>query len=403
MTSPRATVKLKQGRERSVNNRHPWIYSGSVEQISDPAPQPGDIVDILDNSDHWLARAYFNPNSQIHARILTWDNNDNIDDSFWARQLDRSISMRNALQLGSETNAYRLVFAESDCLPGLIVDKYADYLVIQCLTVGIERQKEIIVDQLQALLYPKGIVERSDASVRKKEGLNKVVGIRSGTGPPPELEVWENGLRFIVDLFRGHKTGMYLDQRDNRAAVCDSRNVKGKRILNVFSYTGGFGVYAARASASQITHIEASSPILNQAFKNITANGYERPNDQYLNGDAFQIMRDLRDQDELFDVVIVDPPKFAHSQKDVKGACRGYKDLNLLALQLLKSQGLLATFSCSGLVNRDLFQKVVFGAAIDAGRDVQIIQPLSQAADHPILLSFPESEYLKGFLCRILS
>jgi 23S rRNA (cytosine1962-C5)-methyltransferase len=303
--------------------------------------------------------------------------------------------------LEPETTAYRLINAEADGLPGLVVDKYSDYLVVQCLTLGIDQRKEQIAQLLVELFTPHGIIERSDVNIRKKEGLSKVVSILAGEGPPPQLKVLENGIIMNADLYQGHKTGLYLDQRDNRQYLCQTDIVKDLEVLNVFAYTGGFTLYAAYNGAGPITSVEVSPLLLNQIEENLQLNFLDRSEDNYVSGDAFQILRQMRDKDQQFDFIILDPPKFAHQKRDISAACRGYKDINLLAINLLRPNGLLATFSCSGAISQELFQKVLFGAALDAERDVQIIRYLYQASDHPVLLSFPESFYLKGFLCRV--
>ncbi len=395
-----ASISLKAGRDKPVRNRHPWIFSGAVAR-TDGNPTPGDMVDVISGQGEFLARAYFNPHSQIRARILTWDHDTVIDDAFWRQQIQRAIRSRQQLALEPATNAYRLIHAEADGLPGLIVDKYGDYLVMQCLTLGIDSRKEMLAAIMADLLHPIGIYERSDADVREKEGLKQQTGPLWGSPPPDELHILENGYRFGVNLYAGHKTGFYLDQRGNRALLGQPHFVAGKEILNVFAYTGGFAVYAAAHEAGPITNLDTSAPALTQAEANMALNGFDRPEDTYLLGDAFEVLRHYRDTGQLFDAIILDPPKFAHSQRDVQRATRGYKDLNWLAFRLLRPGGLLATFSCSGLVSADLFQKVVFGAAIDAQRNVQILHTLSQGPDHPVLLSFPESAYLKGLLCRV--
>jgi 23S rRNA (cytosine1962-C5)-methyltransferase len=397
---PTAVLKLKKGREKPVLNRHPWIFSGAIARV-EGQPEPGDLVDVTAADGRWLARAYFNPNSQIRGRLLSWDEQEAIDETFWARRIQRAIAGRDALGLAATSNAYRLVNAEADGLPGLVVDKYGDFLVVQFLTLGVDRRREMLLELLVEIATPQGIIERSDVEVRAREGLTEVAGHRWGEKPAPEVVVQENGHDFAVNLLEGHKTGLYLDQRDNRAAVCRPHFVAGKEILNVFAYTGGFALYAAAQGAKSILNLDSSAELLRQAEQNILRNGHQRPHDEYIAADAFQALRYYRDQGHQTDVVILDPPKFAHSRGDVEKACRGYKDLNWLALRLIRPGGLLATFSCSGRVSADLFQKVVFGAAVDAGRDVQIIQRLGQSADHPILLSFPESAYLKGLLCRV--
>ncbi len=393
-------LTLKPGREKSVLNRHPWLFSGAIARV-EGEPQPGDLVQVLGGNGRFLATGYYNPHSQIRVRLLSWDVNEQIDDAFWHGRLHRANQHRQQLNLEPATNAYRLVNAEADGVPGLIVDKYADFLVVQSLTAGIEAQKETVLAALNEIWQPTGIVERSDADVRAKEGMPIVNRVASGAEPPEMLVIQENGIQFGVNLIGGHKSGFYLDQRDNRTAVCLPHHVANKTFLNVFAYTGGFGLYAIANGAQQVTHVDSSYDALALAEQNVERNGWKRPQDEYLAGDAFDVLRHYRDTDQTFDVIVLDPPKFAHSQRDVERACRGYKDLNWLALRLLPPGGLLATFSCSGLVSADLFQKVLFGAAVDAGRQVQIIQTLTQGPDHPVLLTFPESAYLKGFLCRV--
>jgi 23S rRNA (cytosine1962-C5)-methyltransferase len=400
MELPTGVIRLKKSREKPVDNHHPWIFSGAIAKGAQV--EPGDIVDVVSSDDRWLARAYYNSQSQIRARILSWDPSVNIDAEFWRSRLRRAFDGRARLELEPNTTAYRLVNAEADGIPGLIVDKYGDHLVMQCLTMGIERRKSIIVQLLIELLEPSSIVERSDSVVRHKEGLKKLIVTAWGEKVLNTVTVQENGLKFIVDNLKGHKTGFYLDQRENRASVCQPRFVSDRQVLNVFSYTGAFAIYAATAGAQTITNIDESAPALELAIQNVELNGLLRPDDEYIAGNAFDVLRHFRDAGRKFDMVILDPPKFAHSRKDVDSACRGYKDLNWLAMRLLKQDGYLATFSCSGHISAELFQKVLFSAAVDAGRDVQIIKTLSQAADHPVLLTFPESAYLKGFLCRVL-
>jgi 23S rRNA (cytosine1962-C5)-methyltransferase len=400
MEKTTATIRLKKGREKPVVQRHPWLFSGAIDKV-EGRPQPGDLVEVIANNGRWLARAYFNPRSQIQGRILSWDENEEINEAFWTRRIQRALAGRQALQLEPQTNAYRLVNAESDGLPGLVVDKYADFLVVQFLTLGVDRRQEMLIDILAESVQPQGIFERSDVSVRQQEGLTEIATQRWGKKPPAELMVRENNLEFGVSLLEGHKTGLYLDQRQNRTAVCRPEHVAGKEIMNIFAYTGGFALYAAAQGAQAIVNMDSSGSVLVQAEKNVLRNSGPRPQDEYIAADAFQALRYYRDNGRQTDMVILDPPKFAHSQADVERACRGYKDLNWLSLRLIRPGGLLATFSCSGRVSADLFQKVVFGAAVDAGRDVQILQHLGQAADHPILLSFPESAYLKGLLCRV--
>lgn len=390
---------LKPGRDKPVRNRHPWVFSGAILR-TEGGPQPGDLVTILDSGSEPLGTAIYNPASQIVARLISWDAQEPIDDAFWRGRLQRAVDSRTLLALPPATTACRLVYAESDGLPGLIVDRYNDVLAVQLLTLGMERRREMLFDLLQELLSPAAIVERSDVDVREKEGLESVSGVVRGT-LPDEIVIRENGFSFPVDVAGGHKTGFYLDQRDNRALLNDPALVGGKTVLNVFAYTGAFGVYAAAGGAAKVLQIDSSVPALETAEQTMALNSFANPDHEYIAGDAFEVLRYYREEDEQFDVIVLDPPKFAHSQSGVERATRGYKDLNWLALRLLRPGGVLLTFSCSGLVSADLFQKVVFGAAVDAGREVQIMRHMSQAADHPVLLTFPESAYLKGLLCRV--
>jgi 23S rRNA (cytosine1962-C5)-methyltransferase len=395
----KGTLILRRGREKPVLNHHPWLFSGAVQRIEGD-PMPGDVVQIVTGDGRFLALALFNPHSQIQARILTW-HDEAIDSTFWRTKIERALNHRALLNLEPATTAYRLINAEADGLPGLVVDKYGDFLVMQCLAFGIDSRKEMLAHLLTDFLQPAGIIERSDVDVRQKEGLPQVSGLLWGESPPAETIIRENGYHFGVDLLAGHKTGFYLDQRQNRPAVCRPSHVAHKTILNAFAYTGGFAIYAAAQEAAAITNIDSAIPALEQAERNMALNGFQRSQDEYIAGDVFEVLRYYREEGQQFDMVILDPPKFAHSQRDLQRASRGYKDLNMQALHLIRPGGLLATFSCSGLVSADLFQKILFAAAVDAHRDVQIIQPLGQPADHPILLTFPESAYLKGVLCRV--
>lgn len=396
MVGVTANIVLKQDRDKPVRNRHPWVFSGAVHRVEGQA-QDGDLVRVSDFQGSHLATGYLNRRSQIVARLLSWDPGEEIDRSFWRARLERALAARGELEADPATDAYRVVYAEADGLPGLIVDRYGDWLVVQCLTLGMANLRDPIVDLLAELLTPVGIYARDDASVRRKEGLPLESGVLQGSEPPEFVQILEHDHRFLVDVKGGHKSGFYLDQRENRRRV--AAHCRGARVLNAFSYTGGFGVYAGCSGAHSVTNIDTSRQALELAERNVALNGCE-PQEMIL-GDAFQILRDYRDEGFVFDVVILDPPKFATSRTNVMEATRGYKDVNMLAMQLLRPGGVLATFSCSGLISADLFQKVLFGASVDAGRDVQVLEQLSQASDHPVLLTFPESAYLKGFLCRV--
>jgi 23S rRNA (cytosine1962-C5)-methyltransferase len=391
---------LKPGREKSVQNRHPWIFSGAISRI-EGQPAAGDLIAVHDAGGSFLAWGYFNRRSQITIRLLSWNRDELIDDAFWRRRLARSISARHRPGVAvPETTGWRLVYAESDGIPGLVVDRYENWLVAQFLTAGTDVRKPDLA-RLLIELVPEaaGIYERSDVDVREKEGLAPSVGPLLGGMPPAELIMRENGLRFPVDLRLGHKTGFYLDQRENRALL--EPYAAGADLLNCFAYTGGFGVYAARGGASQITHVETSADALATAERTMALNGLAGVPSSYVEADVFEQLRRYRDSGREFDLIVLDPPKFAHSQRGVNRAARGYKDINWLAMRLLRPGGILLTFSCSGAISADLFQKILFGAALDAEREVKIIGRMTQAADHPVLLTFPEAEYLKGMICQV--
>jgi len=392
------TIVLKRKRARPVMQHHPWVFSGAIARVEGEVAG-GDIVEVLDAGRNWLARGYLNQRSQITVRLLTWQQDEPIDRAFWQRRLEQAVAARRSLADDPSTTSYRLVHAESDYAPGVVVDRYGDWLVVQFLTLGTDHRRDEIVDVLIELLAPRGIYERSDVDVRAKEGLKQRDGLLWGENPPESVEILENGRRFLVDVRRGHKTGFYLDQRENRARLphfCD-----GTEVLDTFAYSGGFGMCAAVGGASRVTLVDSSAPALELARRNFALNGFEERNAEYVEGNVFSVLRGYRAENRRFDVVVLDPPKFAHAKRDVKRAARAYKDVNLLAFQLLRPGGVLFTCSCSGAVSADLFQKIVFGAALDAGRKAQIIGHLAQGADHPVALTFPEGAYLKGLICRV--
>jgi 23S rRNA (cytosine1962-C5)-methyltransferase len=392
-------VVLKPGREKPVRQGHPWIFSGAIASLPEAIPD-GEIVSVVSSTGKWLAQGYLNRRSQIQVRILSQDPAESIDEGFWRRRLQQAVSMRADLVASPHTNAYRLVNAESDYLPGLTVDRYADYLVFQAGTLAIDQRKPMLVQLLMELTGASGVVERSELALRKQEGLPEASGLLAGIQPPDHVEVTELGHRFLVDLATGQKTGFYMDQRENRRRVAEY--CAGKTVLNAFAYTGAFAVYALAAGAQQVVNIDSSVEALTLGEENLRLNGFDPDRQcESLAGDVFQILRDWRETpDRRFDVIILDPPKFAQSRRNVSSALRGYKDINLSAIRLLKPGGILATFSCSGLVSPDLFQKVVFGAAVDAQRPLQILEWLQQSPDHPVAITFPEGLYLKGLICR---
>ncbi|MCS6910186.1 MAG: class I SAM-dependent methyltransferase [Anaerolineales bacterium] len=402
MSAPKLT--LKSGREKSLLRRHPWIFSGAVERLEGD-PQPGDTVEVYAADGRWLARAAYSPRSQIRARVWTFAEDELVTPEFLRSRFARALAARQSsvFSLQSSANhqlsAARLVNAESDFLPGLIVDRYADWLVCQFLSTGAEKWKREVVAVLDELVPNAGIYERSDVDVRAKEGLPPVTGVLSGAPPPELVEIEEHGCRFLVDVQRGHKTGFYLDQRDNRALLAGYAS--GREVLNAFAYTGGFGVLALKGGAAHVINLDSSTAALELAQRNFELSGFDGRRATHHIGDAFAVLRQYRDAGRQFDLIVLDPPKFAESQSQVERAARGYKDINLLAFKLLRPGGLLFTFSCSGVIDSALFQKIVADAAVDAGREAQILRRLAQSADHPVALSFPEGEYLKGLVCLV--
>lgn len=386
---------LRRGKDKPVLRRHPWIFSGAVRRVEGD-PEAGEIVNVLTSDGSWLAYAEYNPISQIRARVISWDAALWPDESFWRARLQASIARRK--QLSPHAEALRLVFAESDGISGLIVDQYGEHLIVQHLTAGAERRKALTTALLVDLLHPASISERDDP-VRRKEGLPPGAATLVGDPPAELIVIQENGHRFWVDLRGGQKTGFYLDQAANRAVVAPY--CAGAEVLNAFSYTGGFAVYALAAGARHVINVDSSGEALALAAANLALNGMDGARWRNIEADVFEQLRQWRDEGRQFDVIILDPPKFAVSRSQIERAARGYKDINWLAMRLLRPGGLLATFSCSGLISADLFQKILFGAALDAGRDVRIVRYFTQNFDHPVLLSFPEGAYLKGFLCHV--
>jgi 23S rRNA (cytosine1962-C5)-methyltransferase len=392
-------IVLKRGREKSLMRRHPWIFSGAIARI-EGNPRAGETVDILTIEGALLGRGAYSSRSQMTVRVWTFDPQEEVSPEFFADRLARAAESRGALTAGEGPHGVRLVNAESDGLPGIIVDRYGEYLVAQFLTTGAEYWKAAIVEALSRLEGVSGVYERSDADVREKEGLPKLAGVLAGVEPPDLVEIREGPCRFLVDLKHGHKTGFYLDQRENRAMIAEF--ARGAAALNCFSYTGGFGVAALAAGAVAATNVDSSAPALELAGRNAELNGFDASMVENVEGDAFTVLRKWRDEGRMFDLVVLDPPKFAESKSQLARASRGYKDINLLAFRLLGPGGILFTFSCSGLMSPELFQKIVSDAALDAGCEAQIVRRLAQASDHPTLLSFPESSYLKGFICRVM-
>ena len=393
-----SVIKLKKGRDKSFNRKHPWIFSGAVDSVKD-VNQNGETVKIISGDGKVLGYGSYSSHSQISVRVLSFKPDETIDKDFFKHRIEIAAQFRNQIIDDSLTNAYRIVNAESDLLPGLIVDKYSDFFVCQFLSSGAEFWKKVIVEILVELFNPTGIFERSDSASREKEGLNQSTGVLYGKLPDELIQIAENGNKFLVDVVQGHKTGFYLDQRDNRKLL--ETFSEGKEILNCFSFTGGFSVYALKARASKVTNVDSSLDTLTLAEKNFSLNNIDSSKYENVNDDVFKYLRKLRDANQKFDVIVLDPPKFAESASQIEKASKGYKDINLLALKLLNKNGTLFTFSCSGHIVPDLFNKIIADAATDSGRKVHILKYLTQSPDHTMLTSFPEGLYLKGLICKV--
>ncbi len=391
-------VRLKPGRERSLLRRHPWVFSGAVGRV-EGKPAAGETVEVEAADGHWLGRGAWSPQSQISARLWTFSADETVDRQFFRQRLERALALRQRDPAAREGNAGRLVNAESDGLPGVVVDRYGDWLVCQLASAGAEFWRDTLVAELAALVPCRGIYERSDLDVRGKEALAPRSGVLQGEEPPELVEIHQHGCRYLVDLRQGHKTGFYLDQRDNRQLLADYGS--DAEVLNGFAYTGALTVALLRGGARAVTNLDSSGAALALGRRQLALNQLASAMVTDLEANAFQELRRLRASGQQFDMVVLDPPKFVESRAQLERASRGYKDINLLGCQLLRPGGVLATFSCSGLLEPALFQKIVADAALDAGRDAQLLRRLGQAADHPTLLSFPEGSYLKGLVCRV--
>jgi len=391
-------ITLLPNREKSLLRLHPWVFSGAIDKVTGN-PKLGETVEIKDSKGHFLAWAAYSPNSQIRARVWSFNEPDIIDKNFFMHRVvgaALAVAPYNAVTNPDSQTAYRIINAENDCMPGCIVDYYAGYLSVQLLSAGWEIHRQTLVKCLKEVFpHCKGIIERSDSDVRTKEGLEPLVQILSGDVPKEPIVIEENCLKILVDLYKGHKTGYYLDQKNARKRIGEL--AKGKNVLNCFCYTGGFGLFAAAGGANSVKQVDVSAPALELAKQNAELNNLSTPI-EYIESDVFTYLRKCRDRGESFDLIILDPPKFAESVSQVEKAAKGYKDINLLAIKLLVPGGMLATFSCSGHISPELFQKIVADAAVDAKRPVQILESFRQAQDHPVLSSFPEGMYLKGYL-----
>jgi 23S rRNA (cytosine1962-C5)-methyltransferase len=394
-----AEARLKKGKEKAVKQLHPWVFSGALESIKGK-PANGDIISVIDAKGDFLAKGFFNSESRVAVRILEWDSEVEINEEWWRMRIAKAVKLREHLLHSELTNVCRIIFSEADYLPGLIVDKYADYLSVQIHTSGVENIKPVILDELQKQLNPKGIFERSDASARAHEGLEPSNGILLGAAPPEFVEVVENGIKYLINISEGQKSGFFCDQRDNRRLVAGY--AKGKRVLDCFSYSGGFSLNSLKAGAAEVISVDSSALAIETLARNIVINQFDEAKHQSIQSDVNKQLRLYRDSGEKFDIVVLDPPKYAPSRSALDKASRAYKDLNRIGMSLLNSGGLLATFSCSGAVDINHFKQILAWAALDAGKEVQFIYQFCQPEDHPVRASFPEGEYLKGLLCRIV-
>lgn len=394
------SVRLKKGKEKAVKQMHPWVFSGAIDKVLGK-PVNGDIVLVTDSQDGFLAYGFYNDQSRVAIRLLEWNLETEINEDWWRKKIQKAVKSREEIINKEHTNTYRLIFSEADFLPGLIVDRFGDFLSVQLLTSGVERIKHILLDELQNLLQPKGIFDRSDASSRAHEGMEASSGgILIGLEPPEFVTVQENGILYHVNIADGQKSGFYCDQRDNRKLVAEFS--KGKKVLDCFCYSGGFVLNSMKDGALEVIGVDSSALAIETLKRNIEINSLNAVPHQFIQSDVNKQLRVFRENGDKFDLIILDPPKYAPSRSALTKASRAYKDLNRLAMHLLNSGGLLATFSCSGAVDINLFKQILAWAALDAGKEVQFINQFSQPADHPIRSSFPEGEYLKGLLCRVL-
>ena len=393
-----AELILKPGKERSLFRRHPWIFEGSVARLNGRA-RPGDTVEVIDDNGRALARAAWSPHSQIRARVWTFDTQAIVDDAFFKRRVADAVARRTAMPQLAGQDGQRLIHGESDGLPGVIADRYGDTICLQLTAAGPDKWRKAIVGALVKATGVARIYERSDSDVRGLEGLEPVTGWVHGEAPDQPLSIDENGVRLGVDVVGGHKTGFYLDQRDNRLLTRDL--AAGKSVLNCFCYTGGFSLQALAGGAASVLSIDSSGPALAGARANLALNPQlDASRAEWQEADVFEALRVFRKEERRFDLIVLDPPKFAPSAAHAERAARAYKDINLLGFRLLNPGGYLMTYSCSGGIGHELFQKIVAGAAVDAGRDARILRRLAAGPDHPIALHFPEGEYLKGLLVQ---
>lgn len=393
-----ARIYLKEGREKSLRRKHPWIFSKAVKKIKGN-PMVGDTVDIFDSKENWLAIGAYSPDSQIRVRVWSFTANTSIDTEFFKQKLRSAQHRRDWYIERDQLTGYRLIAGESDGLPGITIDRYDDIIVCQLLSAGADFQRHSLVAALNELYPECYLYERSDVDVRKKEGLPLITGWLGKERDSTEVVIKEHGIAIHVDVATGHKTGFYLDQRDSRDAA--GIYAKDKTVLNCFSYTGTFSLHCVSNGAKHVTNVDVSQQALDLAQRNHELNDLPTDNVDFVKEDVFKLLRQYKAEGKKFDMIILDPPKFVDSKAQLTSACRGYKDINMIAMQLLNPNGVLLTFSCSGLLDAGLFQKVVADAALDARKNVYFVERLQQAADHPISSNYPEGYYLKGLVCQV--
>jgi len=391
-------VVLKKGKEKAVLHRHPWVFSGAIEKVKGK-PANGDVVKLMDAKGAFMAYGFYNDQSRVALRLLEWDETVEINEQWFKDKVAVAVESRSEVLVDGVNNTCRLIFSESDYMPGLIVDKYANHLAVQVLTSGIEKMMPCIIDELNSILKPESIFDKSDATSRGHEGLQTQNIVLAGTHPPDRVEVIENGIKYNINIAEGQKSGFYCDQRDNRKIV--AAHAKDKKVLDCFSYTGGFTLNALQNQAAAVMSVDSSALAVETLKENVLLNGFDAGKVTTITSDVNKQLRKLREDGELFDIVVLDPPKYAPSRSALDKASRAYKDLNRLGMLLLNKGGLLATYSCSGAMNMETFKQVLAWAALDAGKQVQFINQLCQPEDHPVRSSFPEGEYLKGLLCRV--
>jgi len=394
---PAGTITIREKALKSIAGHHPWIFSGAVEEIPNGI-EPGEVVDLIDHSGSFLARGFFNPDSQITVRILSFEKESISIDSFRER-LESAYRMRKRLPEYGDSDAWRIVYGEADRMPGLVVDQYGDYLSVQFHSVGWERIKEDLCRIMTEVTGAKSVFDGSDEDMREREGLNCENRVVYGAELPERIEVSEFGRRMGVDVQNGQKSGLYLDQKFNHQRIVPF--AKGRRVLDVFSYTGGFGLAALQGGCRELWCVDVSEGSERKIKENVDSNRFDSVPVTIRREDAFDVLRELEDSGEQFDMIILDPPAFCKRKSAVTKACRGYKDINRIAMKLLTPEGILVSCSCSRPLADDLFTRVLWQSSVEAGRDVSMLGYYGQGADHPILLTFPESKYLKCAIMQV--